>query len=64
MIPADRLDQVIADLDLLNRSTERDFLRIGGKLGEFIEGVSAISSDLPLCRAPFQENRGNVRLLR
>jgi hypothetical protein len=40
------LGQVIADLDLLNRNTEQDFLRIGGKLGEFIEAVSLISSQL------------------
>jgi hypothetical protein len=42
----DTLGRVIADLDLLNRTTERDFLRIGGKLGEFIETVNVISSDL------------------
>ena len=43
---ADTLGQVIADLDHLNQNTERDFLRIGGKLGEFIEAVSLISCDL------------------
>ena len=31
------LEQVIADLDLLNRNTEQDFLTIGGKLADFIE---------------------------
>src|SRR5450755_123403 len=34
---AQTLGQVIADLDLLNHDTERDFLKIGGKLAEFIE---------------------------
>jgi methyl-accepting chemotaxis protein len=40
------LGQVIADLDLLNRNTEQDFLRIGGKLFEFTEAVDLISSEL------------------
>lgn len=40
------LRRVIADLDLLNRDTEQDFLRIGGKLAEFIEAVNLISSEL------------------
>jgi hypothetical protein len=40
------LEQVIAELDLLNHNTEQDFLRIGGKLGEFIETVNVISSRL------------------
>ncbi len=40
------LGQVVAALDLLNRDTEQDFLSIGGKLGEFIEAVSLISSDV------------------
>src|ERR1035441_7910045 len=40
------LGQVIADLELLNRNTEQDFLRIGGKLAEFIEAVNLISSEL------------------
>ena len=40
------LGQVIADLDRLNHDTERDFLRIGGKLAEFIEAVNLISSEL------------------
>jgi HPt (histidine-containing phosphotransfer) domain-containing protein len=40
------LEQVIEDLDRLNHDTERDFLRIGGKLAEFIGAVNLISSDL------------------
>ena len=40
------LEQVIADLDLLNRNTEQDFLTIGGKLADFIEKVNLISSQL------------------
>jgi hypothetical protein len=27
------IEQVIADLDALNRNTEQDFLQIGGKIG-------------------------------
>jgi hypothetical protein len=42
----DTLERVIADLDLLNRTTERDFLTIGGKLAQFIEKVNQISSQL------------------
>jgi methyl-accepting chemotaxis protein len=40
------LGQVIADLDLLNRSTERDFLAVGEKLGVFIAEVTVISTRL------------------
>ena len=40
------LEQVIRDLDLLNRNTEQDFLTIGGKLAGFIEKVNLISSQL------------------
>ena len=40
------LRRLIADLELLNRNTERDFLSIGGKLSEFIEAVDLISSEL------------------
>ena len=40
------LQQVIADLDLLNRNTEQDFLTIGGRLAGFIEKVNLISSQL------------------
>jgi methyl-accepting chemotaxis protein len=40
------LSRVIADLDHLNRNTEQDFLRIGGKLAEFIATVDLISSGL------------------
>ncbi len=43
---AGTLAQVIADLDHLNHNTEKDFLRIGEKLGEFIEAVNLISCDL------------------
>ena len=39
-------EQVIADLDQLNQDTERDFLRIGGKLADFMQTVSVISSEL------------------
>ncbi len=40
------LGHLIAALDLLNHDTEQDFLSIGGKLGEFIEAVNLISSDV------------------
>jgi hypothetical protein len=40
------LGHLIAALDLLNHETEQDFLSIGGKLGEFIEAVNLISSDV------------------
>jgi len=43
---ASTLEQVIAGLDHLNRHTEQDFLKIGGKLFEFIEAVNLISSEL------------------
>jgi len=43
---AAKLGQVIADLGDLNRATERDFLAIGGKLAEFMQAVTAISSEL------------------
>jgi len=38
--------RVIADLELLNHNTEDDFLRVGGKLAEFIDAVNLISSEL------------------
>ena len=41
---ADSLGQVIADRDLLNHDTEQGFLSIGGKLAEFMQTVSLISS--------------------
>src|SRR5271166_2826196 len=44
--PVESLARVIADLELLNQNTEQDFLRIGGKLAEFIEAVDLISSQL------------------
>jgi len=40
------LGQLIADLELLNRDTERDFITIGRKLSEFIEAADLISSEL------------------
>ena len=43
---AGTLGEVIEGLDCLNRATEQDFLRIGGKLAEFIEVASLISSEL------------------
>jgi methyl-accepting chemotaxis protein len=43
---AKSLGQVIADLDLLNHDTEQGFLSIGGKLAEFMQTVSVISSEL------------------
>jgi len=43
---AESLGQVIADLDLLNHDTEQGFLSIGGKLAEFMQTVSVISSEL------------------
>jgi hypothetical protein len=49
---------VIADLDVLNRSTEQDFLRIGGKLGEFIQAVDAISRELTGLVDPVSGGRG------
>jgi hypothetical protein len=38
--------RVIAGLDLLNQNTEQGFLKIGGKLGEFVQVVKGISSKL------------------
>jgi methyl-accepting chemotaxis protein len=43
---AGTLGQVIADLEHLNRNTEQDFLRIGGKLADFIATVKLISTEL------------------
>jgi methyl-accepting chemotaxis protein len=40
------LENVIAQLDALNRETERDFLQIGEKLAEFTQTVNLISSEL------------------
>ena len=40
------LGQLIADLDSLNHDTEQGFLSIGGKLAEFMQTVSVISSEL------------------
>jgi hypothetical protein len=43
---AQSLGHVIADLDSLNHDTEQGFLSIGGKLAEFMQTVSVISSEL------------------
>ena len=40
------VDQVIADLESLNRSTERDFLAVGEKLMEFRSTARQIASDM------------------
>jgi methyl-accepting chemotaxis protein len=40
------LEEAIAHLDSLNHSTERDFLKIGENLSEFIRTVDLISSEL------------------
>ena len=40
------LDRVIADLETLNHSTERDFLEVGGKLMEFRSAARRMASDL------------------
>ena len=54
------LEQVIADLDLLNRNTEQDFLTIGGKLADFIEKVNLISSQLAVL-ATFNSQEQGLR---
>jgi len=46
ILSAGSLGRVIVDLQQLNHDTEQDFLQIGGKLTEFMQAVSAISSDL------------------
>ncbi len=38
--------EVIADLNLLNRDTEQDFLKIGGKLTDFMEAAKLMSDEL------------------
>jgi hypothetical protein len=43
---AQSLKQVIADLGMLNHDTEQGFMSIGGKLAEFMQMVSVISSEL------------------
>jgi hypothetical protein len=40
------LEHVIADLENLNRCTERDFLAIGGKLAEFLAAARQLASDM------------------
>jgi hypothetical protein len=54
------LQQVIGDLDLLNRNTEQDFLTIGGKLADFIEKVNLISSQLAVL-ATFNSQEQGLR---
>jgi methyl-accepting chemotaxis protein len=44
--PEEELDRAISELDLLNKETEHDFLKLGGKLSEFMEESAAISSRL------------------
>jgi hypothetical protein len=43
---SESIRQVSADLELLNRNTEQDFLKIGEKLADFIDAVNLISSEL------------------
>jgi hypothetical protein len=43
---SESIRQVTADLDQLNHNTEQGFLKIGGKLAEFMEAVNLISSEL------------------
>lgn len=43
---AARIDQLIADLEALNRSTERDFLAVGDKLIEFRSTARDIARDM------------------
>jgi methyl-accepting chemotaxis protein len=52
------LERVIADLDLLNRNTEQDFLTIGGKLSEFTEAVNLISAGLQALAKMMSEEQG------
>ena len=40
------VERVIRDLEALNRSTERDFLTVGGKLREFLTSARKISTDM------------------
>jgi methyl-accepting chemotaxis protein len=44
--PETAVERVIADLETLNRSTEQDFLAVGGKLQEFRSVARQISSDM------------------
>jgi len=60
--PAGSLGQVIADLDLLNHDTEQDFLRIGGKLTEFMQAVSVISAELTALASSEQGQRASQAL--
>jgi len=42
----DLIARVIADLRALNGSTEKDFLALGGRLGEFLRAARRISSEM------------------
>ena len=44
--PQEDLDLAISALDTLNEQTEHDFLKLGGKLSQFMEASAAISSRL------------------
>ncbi len=56
----DTLAQVIAELDLLNRSTEQDFLRIGGQLSDFIESANQILTELAALVESHAESYGRL----
>ncbi len=56
--PAATLERVIADLDRLNHSTERDFLTIGEKLIGFTETVKLITSELSVLADLLSGERG------
>jgi hypothetical protein len=56
------LGRVVVDLDLLNHKTEQDFLRIGGKLAEFMEAVDSISTKLAALANPEQGQRASKAL--
>jgi hypothetical protein len=59
---AESLEQVIADLHLLNHDTEQGFLSIGGKLAEFMQTVSVISSELTALASAEQGQRASQAL--
>jgi hypothetical protein len=52
------VEQVIEDLETLNRSTERDFLAVGGKLMEFLRVARRISSDMAALTELFSGEQG------
>jgi methyl-accepting chemotaxis protein len=53
------LGQVVEDLTLVNRNTEQEFLRIGGTLGDVMETVNLISSDLASLASLISGENGN-----